>query len=94
MIAETGAPRIKKISITLHDLAPASVMPRDLFATAPAGACDRLAHREKLSTVMDSINQRHGRDAVVVGALPSPGANFSGTKVAFTRIPDLAEFRE
>jgi DNA polymerase-4 len=94
MLAESGAVRIKKVSVTLHDLAADAIATPDLFATLPDRAGDRQRRREKLSAVMDSVNQRYGRDTVILGALPNPQANFSGTKVAFTRIPDLAEFYE
>jgi len=94
MLAGSGAVRIKKVSVTLYNLAPGAVATPDLFATLPDSEGDRQRRLERLSAVMDSVNQRYGRDAVVLGALPNPQANFSGTKVAFTRIPDLAEFRE
>jgi DNA polymerase-4 len=94
MLAESKAVRIKKVSVTLHNLVTDAAAAPDLFATLPDDDGARQRRREKLSAVMDSVNQRYGRDAVILGALPNPQANFVGTKVAFTRIPDLAEFRE
>jgi len=94
MLAESRAARIKKVSVTLHNLAAAAAAAPDLFATLPDDDGARQRRREKLSAVMDSVNRRYGRDTVILGALPNPRANFSGTKVAFTRIPDLAEFYE
>ena len=49
---------------------------------------------EKMSRALDKINHRFGRDSVLVGMLPSQGKSFSGTKIAFTRIPDEEEFLE
>ena len=43
---------------------------------------------------MDIINQKFGRDTVAFGLMPDQGRSFSGTKVAFTRIPDKEEFLE
>jgi len=43
---------------------------------------------------LDRINHRFGRDSVLVGMLPSQGRSFSGSKIAFTRIPDVEEFLE
>jgi DNA polymerase-4 len=52
------------------------------------------ARREHLSRVLDTINQKNGRDAVVIGFTPDTVRTFSGTKIAFTRIPDREEFKE
>ncbi len=43
---------------------------------------------------MDKINHRFGRDSVLIGMTPADGQSFSGSKIAFTRIPDLDEFLE
>jgi DNA polymerase-4 len=43
---------------------------------------------------MDKINHRFGRDSILIGMTPSQGQSFSGTKIAFTRIPDVDEFLE
>jgi DNA polymerase IV len=47
-----------------------------------------------LSVALDRINHRFGRDSALIGMLPSSGRSFSGTKIAFTRIPDIEEFLE
>lgn len=88
---------IKKFSVALSRLTPdAEVMP-DLFApppTACAHSGDDLARRTRLSFALDHINSRFGRDSALIGMLPSTGRGFSGTKIAFTRIPDREEFFE
>ena len=43
---------------------------------------------------MDKINSRFGRDSITIGTAPNEISPFSGTKVAFTRIPDIKEFHE
>ena len=48
----------------------------------------------RLSIAMDEINKVYGRDTVVIGTLPEIMSRFSGTKIAFTRIPEKAEFHE
>jgi DNA polymerase-4 len=55
---------------------------------------EELARRDRLSSVMDSLNQRYGRDSIAVGFVPNQVKTFSGTKIAFTRIPEKAEFQE
>ena len=47
-----------------------------------------------ISKTIDSINARFGRDSVTIGALPNEMIQFSGTKIAFTRIPEIKEFYE
>ena len=47
-----------------------------------------------ISKTIDRINSRFGRDSVTIGSLPRDMIEFSGTKVAFTRIPEIKEFYE
>jgi DNA polymerase-4 len=91
---ETGRARLKKVSITLHGLSPEGELQPELFAPLPEPEMQRRARAEKLSHALDKINHRFGRDSVLVGMLPSQGRSFSGTKIAFTRIPDVEEFLE
>lgn len=84
-------PRLKKVSVQLHGLIEAR--PATLFATQ-----DRtLRWREKqegLSRLMDRLNARYGRDTVLQGVVPRHVNHFTGTKIAFTRIPLPEEFLE
>jgi DNA polymerase-4 len=43
---------------------------------------------------MDTLNQRYGRDSIALGFIPKEVKTFSGTKIAFSRIPDQQEFQE
>lgn len=83
---------VKKVSVTLNRLTPFGTSQPQLFDDARSMA-QRKKH-EQLSGALDQINHRYGRDSVTVGMLPSQGRSFTGTKVAFTRIPDKAEFVE
>lgn len=89
--------RIKKISVVLHGLEPEAAFQPDLFADQEGLAGGVMAHHlraARLSCALDRINHRFGRDSVLIGMLPSAGRGFSGTKIAFTRVPDLEEFLE
>lgn len=86
--------RIKKVSVTLHGLESEQHLQHDLFSVSSHKSGIAKAKREKLSQAMDALNSRFGRDTVSLGMLPHQGRSFSGTKVAFTRIPDVAEFYE
>jgi len=85
--------RVKKVSVTLMGLeAESRPQQLDLFASATEAASRE--RREHLSRVLDQINQKRGRDSVVIGFTPDTVRTFSGTKIAFTRIPDREEFKE
>jgi DNA polymerase-4 len=86
--------RIRKVSVTLSDLVAATDLQPDLFANLPDVDLAARNKSEKLSRAMDKINHRFGRDSIVIGMTPSQGQSFSGTKIAFTRIPDVDEFLE
>jgi len=86
--------RIRKVSVTLSDLVAATDLQPDLFAKLPEVDLAARGKSEKLSRAMDKINHRFGRDSIVIGMTPSQGQSFSGTKIAFTRIPDVDEFLE
>ena len=66
----------------------------DLFASGTDVDPTARGKSEKLSRAMDEINHRFGRDSVLIGMTPSQGRSFSGSKIAFTRIPDTDEFLE
>ena len=97
--AEAGEnARIKKVGLTLMDLTPiASGSQPELFALpgqAQAPAAEQLSKRERLAAAMDSLTARYGRDAVTTGIFPGQGSSFTGTKIAFNRVPELADFEE
>ena len=83
---------VKKISVTLFNLKKKSELQPDLFTTI-----HQQHHTEKfesLSEAMDTINSRFGRDSIALGNIPNQIQSFSGTRIAFTRIPDKKEFNE
>ncbi len=94
LIRESGTARIKKLSVSLHGLKAISDMQPELFAELPEDALKQRMRAEKMSRALDKINHRFGRDSILIGMLPSQGRSFSGTKIAFTRIPDEEEFLE
>lgn len=94
IVKEAPGARFKKVSVTLNGLTPAHALQPELFAAYPNIDLQQRAKAEKMSAALDKINHRFGRDSVLVGMLPSQGKSFSGTKIAFTRIPDKEEFLE
>jgi DNA polymerase-4 len=79
-------PRTKPLSIgvVLLDLVPASHRQPDLFAADN----DR---RQKLSPLVDRINDRYGRCSIGFGLFPSDVRAFKG-HAAFHRVPESWEF--
>ena len=86
--------RIRKVSVTLSDLVAATELQPELFGSLPDVDLAARGKSEKLSRAMDKINHRFGRDSILIGMTPSRGQSFSGSKIAFTRIPDVDEFLE
>jgi DNA polymerase IV len=88
---------VKKLSVVLSGLVADDAIQPDLFdfpannVSAPRRNIER---QNRLSHALDRINHRFGRDSALIGMLPSQGRDFSGTKIAFTRIPDREEFLE
>lgn len=87
--------QVKKLGVVLHGLEPEDALQPDLFAGRDGEeATKRHRRAARLSIALDSINGKFGRDSVLIGTMPSIAGGFSGSKIAFTRIPDMAEFNE
>lgn len=98
MLEETGPRRGRflKVGIGIHGLVAEDQATLDLFGGGSGLAQDpaQAVARGKLSAVMDRLNSKFGKDTVHIGALPGHRADFMGTKIAFNRIPEAAEFKE
>lgn len=88
MTREFATRRFLQVGIMLGELTEADAVQPGLF---DAGACPR---RLALSRAMDKVNIRFGRDAVTLGHDAVGAARSDGPRIAFTRIPELAEFHE
>ncbi len=90
-----GNMRMRKVSMALHGLVAEDVARQPELI--PALQEDEMYERERserMSKALDHINHRFGKDSVTLGMMPAASRSFSGTKVAFTRIPDMEEFIE
>jgi DNA polymerase-4 len=97
LMRENKGRRIKKVNIVLHGLVEEKDLhvQADLFDTVtPAAAVQRRVKNEKLSKAMDQLNQKFGRDTILLGMTANQDKSGTGTKIAFTRIPDMEEFVE
>lgn len=93
-IPKSTATQVKKLSVVLYGLVAAQDVHPDLLASLAGDAGQSAEKWNRLSHALDRINHRFGRDSALIGMLPSQGSSFSGTKIAFTRIPDRQEFLE
>lgn len=99
--AEPQTFRLKKISLVLHNLQDKSARQPLLFGPDDLLATGRFRHRdgdhrdgEKLWLTLDQINKRFGQNTVQLCSQTRVDMNYLGTKIAFTRIPERAEFSE
>lgn len=94
---ESKSARIKKVNIVLHKLVEAKnlqVQP-DLFDSLKAPAENKKRVKdEKISAAIDVLNQKFGRNTVLLGMTAAQDNGATGSKIAFTRIPDMEEFVE
>jgi DNA polymerase-4 len=70
------------VGITLHPLIPTRLHNPSLFENP---------RQEKLSHVMDTINDHYGKNTAYFASL-SDSLQKAPTRISFTRIPDLSEF--
>ncbi len=92
--AATFKPR--SVSVMLHGLVAEGERQADLFATGTASPHDDCASSKwnRVSTVMDDLRDRHGPSAISLGPKVAVPGGYLGSKIAFGRIPDLADFTE
>lgn len=94
MLADFVPRRFIQVSVVLGELAQAEAVQLHLFDAAVVLDTQTESKRLALSVAMDRMNKRFGRDAVTMGHDVTGAARSSGPRIAFTRIPELAEFHE
>lgn len=86
--------RYRQVSVTFLELTAAAETQLALFDGGPAVTPATETRRLALSAAIDRMNARFGRDAVTVGHDSAGASRSAGPRIAFTRIPELAEFSE
>ena len=84
----------KKVSVVLHGLQQNGAITGDLFHEESGDARKTREKRESLSCAIAALNKKYHRDAISLGVTPKTLAGHIGTKIAFSRIPDLEEFED
>jgi len=90
--------RVKKVSLALYGLTAVDAPEQlSLFpSTSPVGerSQQQRATCEKLSRVLDVVTKRYGRHSLTLGLTEQDGQSFTGTKIAFNRIPEREDFEQ
>jgi DNA polymerase IV len=94
MLNDMHPDRLKKVSISMYGLCQRQDITPDLFDHHSPGFQRLLARHETISDTMDGLNTKFGTDSVRLGTIPKTQAGYVGTKIAFNRVPDMAEFTE
>ena len=94
MSATEDSQRIKHIAIALYGLTHQDDIMPDMFAALNDPVAGAQKKHDRLSEALDVINKKYGLDTIMVGPLPENMSRYTGSKIAFTRIPEKAEFHE
>lgn len=86
--------KIQKASVTMTGLCRREDITPDLFDTRSKSHRQRQHKHDALSNIIDDLNKKYGAETVQLGLSPKTRAGYVGTKIAFSRIPDKAEFWE
>lgn len=81
--------RLLQVGINLHGLVPKDKATGDLFDFAKTSP-----KRRHIDAAMEEVNKRFGPQTVNLGMIPVLSGAPIGTKIAFSRVPDQAEFLE
>lgn len=84
----------KKVSVVLHGLQKNDVITNDLFETGVVENRQARDKRERLVGALDHLQDKYKREIVSLGVTPQTLAGHVGTKIAFSRVPDQAEFED
>lgn len=83
--------QVTSVGVILGGLVPLNTTMGDLLSQRVAGTATA---REKLCASIDSLNLRYGQDTIQFGELPRYKVPYTGAKIAFGRIPGIADFFE
>lgn len=80
-----------KVGVSLSSLCEKEQITLDMFED---NSPQKPQKTKTLSPLLDQINARYGKGTISIGTTSTTQAGFVGTKIAFSRVPDLEEFQE
>lgn len=75
----------RKTSVTLHELIRENDATFDIF-------CTNSSQKSALTTPIENLRQKYKNNVLSIGHRPRSNTEFLGTKIAFSRVPDVHEF--
>ncbi|MDH5722343.1 MAG: impB/mucB/samB family protein [Alphaproteobacteria bacterium] len=85
--------KFKKISISLHGLTHKEDSTKDLFLhNINDSSCKKALREQNLFAAMKKLQNKYKSDVVTLGLPPKTNSGDIGTKIAFSRVPDIEEF--
>lgn len=84
--------KFKKTSVILHNLIKKEDITDDIFLQKNTTNTIRLQKNTSLTHALDLLRDKYQKDVVTIGQSPKTLSGYVGTKIAFSRVPDLKEF--
>jgi len=82
--------RLLKVSVFLFRLHPVEARMEDLFIKRQNGH----TRGETLWHAVDKLGKKFGKNTISLGSQRNLSLQYLGAKIAFTRVPDMEEFKE
>lgn len=88
--------RMKQVNVLMSGLIEKAHATGDLFTQTPTPEARRQQrlNGKPIEDVMENINRKFGAQTINFGMIPVLNGSPIGTKIAFSRVPDMAEFAE
>lgn len=94
MLASLRPKKLKKVSVVFYGLCRSTEITPDLFDKASESYKKLDQRNQNLSNAMDRLNAKYGAETIQLGVSPKTAAGFVGTKIAFSRVPEVNEFQQ
>ncbi len=90
MGSQPGGSRFKQVAVTFLELEPVVATQYSLLSLVE----EKKSRLPALNHAIDALNAKYQRPIVSLASNMAPQIKDMGTKIAFTRVPELAEFHE
>ncbi len=83
----------KKVSVALQNINSKNLVSADLFETAQEENIAKNHRYAALTRALDHLQDKYKYETVSLGITPKTKAGYVGTKISFSRVPDIKEFQ-